>query len=533
MRVIGYHIIHNRIYNSDGESSDKDPLSFLLAYKPDTIRVLYHLDYCIANLFRWLQVSEPDLQKLVRNNDLYLAPYKFSYMDKKYFNLQHGSGKGSPFANFNDMYQFHRNSDLTVHEPEDYAMLAQEVGDHVYNALCRLDLHPKSLTSPVRCWEKEVLENMSLPGIDDIPEPAAKMAYDCCEGGWVEAFQKGHFDVTYDYDMRSAYGSFTRSLYDTRYGKWQNDPIYDPAAYYGYALCNVEVIAPISPITFKDDADEKLTPIGKFPRPRVLSKRYLDFILKYKIANIEILDGWWWFPDKLVTPFELMVDDLFNRKEGAPPGMEKDTIKRILAGIWGKFLFVKKKPKKDENPFGDLFNPVWAEDVETGCRLSSAAFIYDNKIEKNVLHVAVDGVLTNRQVNIKDNGGIGEWKLSNTGSGYVISSGICAIQGKDNKYDPESEDSDFILRYDWLKEQIANNPHSPEYVMSKLSPVTVQKAVTQEKMRLLGQHEEIVKTIDLAFESKRIYDRIPETGIQLQTRHFASKPIDISMMPNI
>jgi len=523
MQIIGYHITCIQAVNSLGERPNGSILDFLLEYKPDSIKVMYHLDYCVANLFRALQVPAHDLKKLLNNGSLYLAPYTFNYIPKKYFNVQHGAGRGAPFANFNDMYQFHRNSDITEHEPEWYAMEAARIGSQVYEALLQLGLSPTSLVSPVRCWEKEVLAHMDLPELDDIPEQAAKLAYDCCEGGWVEAFQKGHFDKTYDYDVRSAYGSFTRGLLDTRYGKWRNDPFYDPVCYYGYALCDIEVTAPISPITFKTEDDEKITPTGKFPKPKVLSKRYLNFIDKYKIANVRVIDGWWWHPDKLVCPFETMIDELYRFKESAY-GMAKDVYKRILAGIWGKFL------QTNSDSFGDLFNPVWAEEVETGCRLTTAAFIYDNKLEKNTLHVAVDGVLSSRPVELAEQGAIGEWKLTNVGAAYVISSGICAVQGKEYQIDSDKENSDFILRYDWLKDQIAANPNAHEYTMSKLSPVTVQKAVTQNKMQTLGQHEEIVKTIDITFESKRSYDQIPETGRQLQRRHYMSEPYSIDLI---
>lgn len=69
--------------------------------------------------------------------------------------------------------------------------------------------------------------------------------------------------------------------------------------------------------------------------------------------------------------------------------------------------------------------------------------------------------------------------------------------------------------------------------MSKLSPVTIQKAVSQNKLHLIGQHEEITKTIDIGFESKRIYDKVPETGMQLQTNKYASKPMEFDLILNI
>jgi hypothetical protein len=531
MRIIGYHITDGLVVNSEGGECREYPLDFLLERIPDTIKVFYHLDYSVANLFRWLKVNEYEIRKLVKKGEIYLAPYRFGYSEKKYFNVQYGGGRGSFFANFNDMYQFHRNSDLSTLPPADYARQAADIGKRVYEALVKLELNPMSLTSPVRCWEKEVLSKMDLPGMADLPEPVAKAAYDCCDGGWVEAFQKGHWGKTYDYDVRSAYGSFTRNLLDTRYGKWIEAPYYDPSCYYGYGLCNIEATSPFSPITYMR-GDEKLTPNGKFPEPKWIGKRQIDHALKYKTAKIEVLDGWWWFPDKLVYPLEDMIDYLFKAKESAT-GIDKDVYKRILAGIWGKFLFIKQHPKKGENPYGELFNSVYAEEVESGCRCSTSAFVLDHHLEKSTLHVAVDGVLSSAPATILDTGQIGEWKLSNVGAAYVISSGICAVQGKDTDIAEDKENSDFILRYDWLKDQIQRNPNSPCYTMRKLSPVTLQKAISQAKLDRLGEHEEIERTVDITFESKRDYDEKPETGAQLQRRKYYSKPTDIRSIVEI
>ena len=535
MRVIGYHILNGFVINSDGESATENLLDFLIEYKPDTIKVFYNLDYAVANLFKWLNIDDKSLRKLINTQELYIPPYKFGYMSKKYFNVQYGGGKGKGFANFSDMYQFHRNSDMTDLEPHEYAKTAQDIGQQVYEALHKLELNPTSLTSPVRCWEKEVISQIDIPTLDDIPEPAAKMAYNCCDGGWVEAFQKGHYDKTWDYDMRSAYGSFTRNLLDTRAGKWINTELYDPACYYGFALCDIEITAPFSPIPYinKGKDSEELTPIGKWRR--CLTKQHIDFILKYRLGNIDIIDGWWWFPDKLVYPFESMIDYLYQAKETAKTAIEKDVVKRILAGIWGKFLQVNRNARKDDDPFGALFNPVWAAQVETGCRLTTAAFVLDNHLEKNVLHVAVDGALTNRPVPVMETGAIGEWKLSGTGKAFVLSSGICALESRDMPVDePDGkENGDFVLRYGWLLDQIMTMPNSPEYTLDKLSPVTIQKAVTHGKMAKLGQHEEIVKTVDITFETKREYDRLPETGAQLMRRHYMSKPKDLNAIAEI
>ena len=466
MRVIGYHITKDLAANSDGEIAISDPLGFITTDKPNSIKVFYHLDYSVANLMSWLGTEKHELSKLIRTQDLYIAPWRFSYMAKKYFNLKYGGGRDAPFANFSDMYQFHRNSDLTMCTPIEYARMGQEIGQKVYDTLCGLDIAPVSLTSPVRCWEKAVLEQMNLPGMNNLPLPAAQMAYKTCDGGWVESFQKGHWDKVYDWDIRSAYASFTRNLLDTRRGRWIQTDLYDPQAYYGYALCDVEITAPFSPISFKVGEDE-ITPVGKWQR--YLTKHHIDFIRKYNLGTVDILDGWWWFPDKLVTPLERMIDELYQAKESAKTEFEKGVIKRILAGTWGKFLQVNQHPRKGDDPFGKLFNPVWAAEVEALCRLKTASLVLDNHLEKTVLHVAVDGVLTSQNVVLTEKGKMGEWHLSGQGKGFVLSSGICALESKDMPLEKENnrDSGDFVLRYGWLKDQITTAPNATAYVLSK------------------------------------------------------------------
>ena len=120
---------------------------------------------------------------------------------------------------------------------------------------------------------------------------------------------------------------------------------------------------------------------------------------------------------------------------------------------------------------------------------------------------------------------MGSWSLSSRGSAIIISSGVVAVQGKD-----EDATADFSLRYEWLKSEIEKNPNASEYQMTKYSPITLAVAVRQNKLSRLGELEVITKTVDVDYELKRAYRETPQCGRTLLRRRFKSLPWDISLV---
>ena len=94
--------------------------------------------------------------------------------------------------------------------------------------------------------------------------------------------------------------------------------------------------------------------------------------------------------------------------------------------------------------------------------------------------------------------GMGSWKLTAKSSAIIVSSGVVAVQGKD-----DDATADFSLRYEWLKSEIEKHPEQSEYEMVKQSPVTLMKAITQNKLATLGCLEVIKKTVDVKYGLKR------------------------------
>jgi hypothetical protein len=249
-----------------------------------------------------------------------------------------------------------------------------------------------------------------------------------------------------------------------------------------------------------------------------LTKKEIDFIEHYKLGTVSIIDGWEWVSTgEIEQPLKETLQWLFDKKELAQTPLEKDVIKRIMAGIWGKLLEVQ------EGIPGYWFNPVWGAVVESNIRLKVAQLCLDNNVIP--LHIAVDGVLLPAPLTIDESGAMGSWKLSHRGSAFVVSSGICAIEGKNGA-------GDFSLHYDWLKEQVEKDPKATEYQMSKLSPLTVAKAVQQNKHEKVGELETITRTVDVGYEMKRCYKTAPKNGKQLMEKSYGSEPWDVSILEN-
>lgn len=522
MRIVGYHVSNKIAANSDGEVVTSPPyLDFLLEPKPDTIKVFYHIGYNIANLLKAIDITKEEAQKLHDAEQLFLSPYKLKHAAGRFF----GVSKGAYFSTFCDMNQYtpaNLQVDDTVESCLAKARTAKETGEQVYTTLSSLSLHPTTLTSPVRAFEKEVLSRMKLPTVDDIPEDAGYYAYQCCKGNWLEAFQVGHWEQAWDYDISSAYAAELAQLLDLRLGEWKHTSYFVPGATYGYCKGKVTINAPFSPVmhTKTGTGFDSLnyTPVGTWET--YLTKREIEFIQKWQLGSFEIEDGWWWVTTTQKQILKGTVNWLHLQKESVT-GLSREVIKRVMAGIYGKFLEVRGR-----DTLGAGFNPVYGAEVETNTRLKVAELVLQNR--ENVIHIAVDGVLLSKpvQLNLNGNGNrIGEWRLSYCAPCIVTGTGVAAIKGKEGT-------NDFSLSYDWLLEQIRQHPELNEYKTSKMSPVTLAVALNRNWEKL-GQLHEVVRTVDVGGEMKRCYLKRPKCGQDLLNRQYGSEPWDISMVSRL
>ena len=516
MKILGFHLSGDTLCNSDGESTKSNYLDFLLKYcdSDNVIRVAYNIDWMMARLCYLLNIPEWQLKKFWGSSSLYWQGWQLFFVPHRYLGFKYGKHWGE--ANMSDIFQYDPTLPFDI-DPMDAALKAKEIGESVYSVLRKLDLNPKTLSSPVSAFQKEILSTIDLPTLDDIPVEVRLHASECLHGGWQEIFRQGHFSEScFDYDLVSAYSRYTADLIDHRYGTWfQSDKFY-PSLPYGFCRGTVRIISDFSPIVY-DAGGQQYTPVGEWET--TLTSKQIKQLYDYGIGQFKMSSAWYWKPDKIVTPLKQEMETLFEWKAQLT-GIERDIVKRLLVGIWGKTAEVFH-----DGEFGKLFNPVWAATIESSTRTQVADFILSNHAQDNLISIAVDGCLLDKKIDIAETGEMGTWKLNNEAPAFVVSSGVGAIKGKASR-------GAFSLNYDWLAEQIAANPDATEYTMVKTTPVTLGQALKWGKLDKLGELEQSERSVFIGIENKRLYKESPVTGGDL-LRQYHSDPLDVSTLNKI
>lgn len=523
MNIIGYHItdkIASNNSNSTVVTNNENISDFLFLDFGECIKVFYHLDYSVACILKALNLSLECLKELAETGDLSFDNLEIQYIAGVWFAIKNTETK--QWAGFSDTAQYSNHS-LAMNQNKttclSYAQIAKKTGEAVYSSLVKLGLSPKSLTSPVSAYNKEILSHISLPTIDDIPKDAAWAAYQCCHGGWVEAYKQGHFLEAWDYDIKSAYGSELAKLIDTRFCKWIEDTNFREDAIYGYCLCEVTILKNFSPIIVNG-----FTPIGTFCT--YMTKAEMEFIDNHDIGVWKIIEGYWCVPSiseeslknmQDVKPLKSLIKDLYRLKEETADSIHSNNIKRILAGIWGKTLEVTTR-------LGDNFNPCWGAEVESRIRLKVAEAVIRNNAQEHLLSITVDGVLTDQPFNLLlDNGTMGSWKLSSHCPVVIIGSGIQAVKDKPSK-------AQFALNYNWLLNEIKILPRANTYKIHGTSPMTLLKANIHKKFKDLGKVQPYNRLIEIDNDIKRCYTTKISNGRELLKKHSDTVPWDYSLV---
>ncbi len=521
MEIIAYTIDRETgICNSLGEhKTEPSYLEFLLHPYKETIKVFSHLDADVARLLALIDLTPKELEKLAKTGGIYIntneatLPYIIRYIPGKWFSIDKGYGKGHLYAGFSDMSQYKEPNDFSL---STRAKAAQYVGEQVYQAFVELGFSPKNLISPTNVYRKEVIDKLDLPSCDDVPIEALEIAYECCKGSWVEAFQIGAWDKVYDYDINSAYPYWASLLLDLRQGEWRQSSKYQKEANYGYCRCEVMIDTDFSPILLSLD-ENSYTPKGVFETS--LTKKQIDFINHWNLGYATILDGWWWFGNGVnILPLDAEIKKLYKEKQGST-GIKKGIIKRIMAGsFYGLWLETRG------GEFGEHFLSPWSAEIETRTQLQIAETCLRNKVVP--LHVAVDGIITDKPIDLGDDYTqdieMGNWRLEHYGKCIIASSGLASIDAKNGT-------GDFSVKYDWLNWEIGNNPKARSYQMKKQSVLTLAQARNQRRLMDVGKTEEITRTVSFG-DNKRLYEKMPKNFGELAQEQYRSEAWTADML---
>lgn len=525
--MIGYHITPGGIHCSDGAVRTEPPyLEWLLEHRRGEPKILYDLDGSVAGLCRLIGLTHDEGQTLARDRELRLDAYRLKYFPDSFFSIDKGEHEGHLYANFMNAGRYAEPRYTGAEGPDEAlqkARDAQAVGDQIAAVYKELRLGTDKITSPISAFLKQY--NLNIPLAADIPDEAIKvvnMAYTSVKGNWLEAWYKGYWPEAYDYDISGAYPSELAKLLDIRRGKWVTSPRPPGAAVYGFAYGSITTSREFHPFLFRDknnrNIDLTITPAGTWPDTLPIEK--IRLIKEYPDLGKWAPElGWWWIPQG--PQFELFkgpVNFLWNKRPAAP-GVGREVVKQTLSGIWGKMLETHIN-SGGYMKFGNYFNPIYGSIVENAIQVKDVRVCLENNIIP--LHIAVDGLITDRELKLDTGAGMGQWRLSHKGQCIIASAGIVAFEGK-----PGAEA--FSLTFDWLYDAIKKNPRKREYKMTKYSPLTLARALNTGWDRL-GEIEEVTRSIYIKEDSKRMWMDTPKNGGDLLKRTFISAPWECSML---
>jgi hypothetical protein len=514
--IIGFHISKDFAISSSPSRPCGNNVAQWLASFGDSLNIIYSLDYSASCLIRKMGLKREQCEHLLQNTKVWIDSLKtqITYIPSKFLAIKYGEIYNSPYAMFANADQYllavieDGNQDWCFQK----ACEAQVVGKQVYEGLALMKVDAQNLISPINNFARTYFDRFNFPSVSDLPDQVGEYAFECLDAGWFDSPQKGAWAKTYDYDLASAYGSAISTVPNHRLGTWHAVKELTDAPM-GFYKTNVTITAPFSPIGYRTK-NFNYTPVGTWEK--YLTRQQIDFIDKWKIGSVEIIDGMEWHPKELKFIYAPLMKRLYELKE-ANTGVKRSVIKRVITGAWGKSLEIR------DGAFGDYFDPVTGALVEINTRLKVASLCFENNIVP--LAVALDGIVTDRPLeNIDLGSGLGQWKLAYEGKpAIIVNPDCCLISGK-------SSEQLFTLEYEWLKSEIEANPDAQEYTMVRKSPITLGKALQENKLDFLGDIVDTKRSVNVTVESKRMFPEMPSCGRDLLEHQYSSLPLSVDMI---
>ncbi len=275
-----------------------------------------------------------------------------------------------------------------------------------------------------------------------------RYAYKSYSGGRFELYRKGYFESSYCYDIRAAYANEIANLIDISKGEWcKNTRIID-TPYYGFLKCKYSC-------DNKDYAVKTFIKNGLNIYPRCNNKivyltlQEYNFIIDNNLGNLELLDGWFFYPDEIVKPFK-RVPDIFRERMRIKKKYPEiaDAFKIILNGLYGKFFQLSPKWEKLDGrewhdtykivgekgkeeiyirkwQTGNLFCPVYASIITGNTRLNVLEVVINNY--DSAVSVFTDSFISTEKLNYSSKK-LGEWDFEHHGELLMVGSGIYCIR---------------------------------------------------------------------------------------------------------
>lgn len=387
----------------------KDPIEllyYLLEPYPGYIRVVWSVLDFIAPILKLLpkEVShklKSGERALWEGFRLWLGATRHGYMFGVSYK-EHTRVKGN-------IYQ-QKVYDVDIYELKQYFLGEQCPGDvygivnkgyYIAEQLERMGLNPRKLSSAASIYSECILDKMPIPTIWNMPEESYPMMEMCANyvREWHGDYKSGNWDknLNYKYDISAAYPSALAEIPNLTYAHFI--PLDECKDYYWAILKgDLNITSPISPVV--DDSGRNM--IGEY-KDAVIASSDWDCLKKWGIGAFIPKSGWALVLDKDVKLFSYAMKRLFDYRGG---NLVRDNLAKAMAvSVWGKFL------EMHEDNFGNYFNGIYASMVTASVRTKVCEFIYEYKLQNDVLEVTVDGFRSGKYINLPKIRRFGEWRF--------------------------------------------------------------------------------------------------------------------------
>jgi len=400
-------------------------------------------------------------------------------------------------------------------EAPETAEAVQSLGDDLIQSLSSIGVNPTKLTSPIAAYLS--CTTLPIPRSDRSGQGeilAGEYAFECTSREWRDCFQVGTWeaDQCFDYDLINAYSAVAAQLLDTRDAEFIYSTDYVPGAYWGFLKGRVTIKGDVlvSPIIREMADGSHGTPVGSWDTYLTLGE--VNFINKNEIGHFDLEDGWFVKFRHGDRPLESLMRKLYgDRKKSDNPTLAR-FLKDTANGMIGKLLQVN-----DDGTVGEYYNPVWHAMVTSTVRLAVSRFIYNENAQEHVIAINTDGCLMDREMPVRENPGLGQWRLSGTHPAIAVSPGLVFTADKS----PQG------INYDTLRAMMAEDPKASEYRHYRRRHTTLKEAVDAGDIGQVGELNTYSGTVNLpaiAESLTRQFLKYPQNGGELLAKKYVSTP---------
>jgi hypothetical protein len=490
------------------------------------VNFAWSVDEFVAPVIRLLR--ESDLKQLVHEHFLKIAGYgRIQYIPGKLFAVYEGEDSGVFFYSLNQYFP-------EIEDPKD-ANKIWGMADILVRTLNGMGIYAKSFTSPAKIYEQGILYHCDIPTAYDVPKEAqecVEYAWHCAGRPWIECFQIGYFDETFDYDQTAAYSAQMAKLQNTKHAKFQKSSTMLENADWGFLKGTISINPEVKvhPFTRRLSDGSIINSGGSWDDYYTLDS--IKFLYQWGVGTFRLTDGWFLKFTSPYCPMEQPMKKLYNYRGQAE--LRDRLAKRMANGGIGKLLEEHKRivdGKEVTKDYGPYFNPMWGSMMQERTKLEDARFIYVNKLRvQDLVAVNTDGVLSTKDVGMKMDKPkkMGGWRLTDIGPAIAESSG--------NVFHADKKPHG--VTYDLLLDAIEAKPNEPYYNIIGTRMVTINDIVENKAdWPELGKEKTFatssIDLVKLMVNNKlgkldRRFTKIPQTGRELLDNVYPSEPLILS-----